>query len=125
MALNEHDAGKLGAEAAALEGEYIPKGAPGAQAEEAPPTPSTGELLTMLLRPLFNVVAPAWEVSDDECELLGQSYGAVADKYFPNLELGVELSAVVTTVMVFGTRWGKPRKIETEKPEETPAPSSG
>lgn len=113
----------LGAKAAALEGEIFLAGEipPGAGApppgdRPKPVQPSSGELLTMLFRPTFDIVAPDWKVTDDECAMLGEAYGAVIDKYWPDFQLGVELSAVIATAVVFG-----PRLKRSRKPEKKPA----
>lgn len=102
--------------AAAIEGEFIGAAAGDASAEAPPPAgPSTGVVLAALLRPTFDMLAPAWAVSDDECKMLGESYGVVIDKYFPNFDLGPELAAVFVTFAVFGPRMRKPR--HNPKPE--------
>lgn len=110
--------------AAAIDGEFIAAGdGKGAGAETAAPGPSTGTVLTSLMRPTFDLLAPAWEVSDDECKMLGEAYGVVIDKYFPNFDLGPELAAVFVTFAVFGPRMRRPRRHqktdngEAEKPK--------
>lgn len=107
----------LGAEGVALEGEHITADEASAGAEESP-QPKAADVLAIGLRKTFDVLAPAWGVSDDECAMLGASYGALIEKYFPNIAVGPEAAAIGVTFAVFGSRWGKPRKIE---PEETPA----
>jgi hypothetical protein len=112
----------LAAKAAALEGEVIREGeAPAAGSEEAAPGQSTGQVIAMILRPAFDVIAPAWNVTDAECAMLGDTYGAVVDKYFPDLDLGVELAALFTTALVFGPRMKKPR----HNPPPAPAADDG
>lgn len=110
-------------EARAVEGEVITAAEQraGATAEDQPPSnePTTAEVLAALLIPTFKFMAPAWEVSDGECALLGDAYGAVLDKYLPDLNVGVELSAALATLAVFGPRWGKPTKA-TPKKEQAP-----
>lgn len=111
--------------AAALDGEFIQAGegaSPGSSggAESAPAGPSTGKVLSALMRPTFDLLAPAWKVSDTECEMLGEAYGTVIDKYFPNFDLGPELGALFVTFAVFGPRMRtprhqpKPENVETE-----------
>lgn len=102
----------LHAKAAALDGEFIQSGegaASGPESEAPPSGPSTGEVLSALLRPTFDLLAPAWKVSDAECKMLGEAYGTVIDKYFPNFDLGPELGAVFVTFAVFGPRMRMPR----------------
>jgi hypothetical protein len=114
----------LNGKAAALEGELLGKhdaphgGGPasGDEAGQAPPGPTTGELIAALLRPTFDIMAPAWAVSDGECAMLGESYGAVVDKYFPDFAFGVELTAIMVTLAVFGPRMRRPMKAEKKEP---------
>lgn len=106
----------LDAEARTIEGEHI-------QASDAPQTDSptrltTGQVLTMILIPTFAAVAPAWRVTDGECAVLGEAYGALADKYFPDVDLGVEFAAVVATAIVFGPRLRKPRREPEPESDE-------
>jgi len=121
----------LHARAAALEGEVLRSGeAPGAAGQaghgEVPPAgPSTGELLAALLKPTFAVMAPAWGVTDDECALLGNAYGAVIDKYFPNFDFGVEFSALLVTLAVFGPRFKKPMRNTQQPAADAAAPEAG
>lgn len=113
----------LDGEARAVEGEYIAAEEVRAQggAEESAAV-STAALLALLLKPTFDVLAPAWAVSEPECRLLAEAYGAVLDKYLPDLDLGVEAAAVIATFAVFGPRWGKPRAAV--KPARAAAPST-
>jgi hypothetical protein len=110
----------LNGKAAALEGELLGAGegvAGAAPAGAEPPAgPTTGELIAALLRPTFDIMAPAWAVSDGECAMLGESYGAVVDKYFPDFAFGVELTAIMVTLAVFGPRMRRPMKAEKKEP---------
>lgn len=121
----------LAGKASALEGELLGNGE-GLASGEAPGDgatagdtgrsrtgPTNAELLTALLRPTFDIMAPNWQVSDMECAMLGAAYGAVLDKYFPDLEIGVELAAVLATAAVFGPRMRRPMKVVN--PEQTAA----
>lgn len=109
---------QLREKAAAIDGEFIAAGAGEGAGEEtaAPAGPSTGAVLTALLRPTFDMLAPAWDVSDEECKMLGEAYGVVIDKYFPNFDLGPELAAVFVTFAVFGPRMRKPRHTPKQSP---------
>lgn len=112
----------LSAKAAALEGEILREGeGPAAGQEEEPARngPTSGEILTSLLRVTFDIMAPAWRVPDSECAFLGEAYGALADKYFPNFDLGVELAALLATAAVFGPRMKTPMREPKEPPAET------
>lgn len=79
-----------------------------------------GELkqaLTVCLLGGFSILAPNWEVSQDECTALAECYSTVIDKYFPDAagSFGVEVSALLMTAGVIGSRMmqGKPRKEKT------------
>jgi len=115
----------LAGKAAALEGELLGEGvgapgaAPGEAIDQAQAGPTNAELLTALLVPTFAIMAPAWRVTDAECAMLGEAYGAVMDKYFPDFSLGVELTAVLATLAVFGPRVGRPMKQESAPSGET------
>lgn len=89
---------------------------PGAEhvAEPVPEKPDipTDKLLLMAISPVFDIFAPAWEVTKDEKQALAAAYGALLDKYFPDLDLGPEIGAIVITAMIIVPRIGKPRKIE-------------
>lgn len=117
------DDDQLRDKAAALEGGVLREGEGPAPAGEPAPGPSTGDVLTALLRPTFDILAPAWAVSDVECAMLGHAYGDVLDKYFPEFDWGVELAAVLATAAVFGPRMRRPRHYAPPQPtdDETPA----
>lgn len=125
------DDASLHAKAAALEGEFIQAGegeqaGANGTAGPAPPGPSTGKVISALLRPTFDLLAPAWNVSDTECENLGDAYGTVLDKYFPDFDLGPEVAALFVTFAVFGPRMRTPR--HNPKPDtraDAAAPQQG
>lgn len=88
--------------------------------DEAPAMP-TADVLYPIARLAFDKGAPLWAVSDDEVRTLCDAYGALLDKYFPDGFLdrfGVELSAIMVTIAVFGPRWGTPMRVE---PKPQPA----
>ncbi|HWO42143.1 MAG TPA: hypothetical protein VNO43_10105 [Candidatus Eisenbacteria bacterium] len=117
---------QLEAEARAVEGEVITAAEQRGGADSEPGAGvSTADVLTQLLKPTFRLLAPNWEVTDDECAMLGSAYGAVVDKYFPDLDLGVELTAALVTLAVFGPRWGKPAKVPKPKPTEAAKAPAG
>lgn len=119
----------LAGKAAALEGELLHKGEGGEGSGEAPgggeqPAGSRfGDLIATVLFPTFTMLAPNWKITRDECVLLGETYGALADKYFPDLDLGIELAALFATAAVFGPRAGVPRH-EPKPAKETDAETS-
>lgn len=79
------------------------------------------QMLTPMIQSAFGILAPAWQVSSDECAALGKAWGDVAEIWFPDAQLppkyAVLVTAVVTTGMVVAPRLQAktPRKIE-EKP---------
>lgn len=118
--------------AAALEGEVLRSGeAPGAAGQAgqgagaAKPKPKTGELIGALLIPTFKHMAPLWGVADEECMMLGEAYGAVIDKYFPDLNFGPEAEAVFVTLAIFGPRWGTPMRNPPPPAPDATAPAEG
>lgn len=91
--------------------------------ESTPPQPDipTTEMLNAVLVPMFATLCPNWVVTNEECAQVAQAWGPVLDKYFPDwvTKFGVEVNAVLITVLVFGPRWSTPRKIVDVK-KETP-----
>jgi hypothetical protein len=85
--------------------------------DDAPSDAQLSELLTPAIRLTADIFAPNWALADEECEQLGKAYGAVIDKYLPDNDLSkysIEITAVMTTLIVFGSRAGKPRKAPPE-----------
>lgn len=118
------DLRNLEAEASAVDGEVLSSSVEGQSAE---PDIQTSELLQGLLSPAFDILAPNWDVQDNEKIALSTALGGVVDKYFPDgahNEFGVEISAAIIVMTVFGSRLGTPRKIEKEvdnkPPDKTP-----
>lgn len=114
---------ELEAEASTPELEAAPA-ASGDQASDV----STADALALLLRPAFDLLAPAWAVSDAECKALADAWGAVLDKYWPDLQVGVELNAALVTAVVLGPRLRRPRfpapAPAAAEPAAEPAPGS-
>lgn len=99
--------------------------APGIQTSQQAEQDSAAELAPAIAAALnvgFAVLAPAWAVTPEECQALGDGYAAVIEKYWPGAgcQMGPEITAVLLTAMVVGPRLGKPRKPEPAKPEENP-----
>lgn len=74
----------------------------------------TDKLLADLMEPAFATLRPRWGVTRAECEALGGAWAAVIDKYFPDLEVGPELAAVLITVQIVGPRVAMERHQQTE-----------
>lgn len=91
---------------------------PGAapQPELAEPEMKTSELVQLVLGPAFALLAPNWKVKEAEIEQLSMAYGALLDKYFPDMQtaFGVEITAVLLTATVVAPRMaaGVPRVLE-------------
>jgi len=98
---------------------------------EIPEIP-TGEVVAGLLSAtsglLVMKMGKKWELEKEEAEVAGEAYGAVIDKYFPDVmgNMGVEITALMITVMLVGSRLGggvpdenkkEGGKIENEKGE--------
>jgi hypothetical protein len=97
-----------------IEGDdFAPDAGTVAEPEEKKEVP-TDKMLLLAISPLFDIFAPAWEVSADEKEALAGAYAEVIDKYFPEFDAGCELNAIIITGMIVAPRIGKPRKIEPE-----------
>lgn len=71
----------------------------------------------------FSVLAPNWQVQQEEVEQLTEAYTALLCKYCPDGlgEYGVEISAVMITFAVVAPRLGKPRNIPETTPEPVPS----
>jgi hypothetical protein len=106
--------------AAELDAAHAPPGAAPAAEPEGRALPPTHKIVEMVLAPTFVLLAPNWKVSKDEVEQLSIAYGAVIDKYFPDLRAGPELAAVLISLAVFTPRvMAKvPRKLEAKKPDK-------
>lgn len=83
----------------------------GVDSEELP----TDQVLIMAMSPLFDVLAPNWSVSTEEKQALAGAYAPVIDKYFGGVSVGVELQAVIVTVMIFAPRLSVPRVAVQEE----------
>lgn len=66
---------------------------------------NTGEMITALLDITFNIGlaakrGPHWKMPPEDCAQLGNAYGAVVDKYMPDLRTGPELTAIMVSVPI-------------------------
>lgn len=106
--------------AAELDAEHAPPGAAPAAEPAELALPPTHKIVEMLLTPSFVILAPNWKVTKDEIEQLSIAYGAVIDKYFPDLRTGPELAAIIVTAVVFTPRvmMKIPPKLEEKKPDK-------
>jgi len=65
-----------------------------------------------LIREGTTLLVPGWEIQDSECDALAMIYAKVINKYWPNLDIGVDLAAIVLTIAIFSPRIHLPRKPE-------------
>lgn len=86
------------------------------------------ELIAVIVYQGAAILAPRWEITRQEAQSLGEAYGPLVAKHFPD-GLGaweLELQAAAITAMIFAPRIGKPRKDsepeKSEQPQSTDAP---
>lgn len=65
----------------------------------------------------FNLLAPAWQISQQECGALGEAWAPILDKYLPGILDNIFGAAIATTMIVVGPRLGHPMK---HKPKPNP-----
>ena len=94
---------------------------PGLKADT--PEPKTAEILHPVLMMGFGVIAPNWQISDEEAFQLAEVYGQLIDKYFPDGmgNYGAEITAVMVTGAIVLPRLKTPRKIEPKEDEQKAA----
>lgn len=81
--------------------------------------------LTMLIAGAGAILAPNWQITQEESGALAEVYAPVITKYFPNMANfsgGVEMNAAMVTLGIVGARVmaGTPRKLEPETDNEQP-----
>ena len=110
---------EVAAEQAANAAEGPPPASPGgpdvaASYQEPEPDLEWQEILHPLLWGGFAVLAPAWQVTAEECQQMADAYAPLCQKYMPDGpgKWGPEIGAAFVTVHVLAPRLGKPRKIE-------------
>ncbi|MCW3173755.1 hypothetical protein [Shewanella subflava] len=87
----------------------------------APVSISGAEIILPVVSLACGVLAPNWDIKPEEQAALADCYGALMDKYFPDMAEsgGVELSALLVTAAILTPRLSTPRKLEPEKPKDT------
>lgn len=101
---------KMQSEAALLLAEIeTTEAEPEAPAADAMSQDDINGMLSGLFFLTFNqVIAPRrgkhWSMTEAECVALGDAYGALIEKYFPDLRAGPEVAAVMVSITVFGPR---------------------
>ena len=91
-------------------GEFEPTAEAIAPEPEPEPEIPTDQVVLMVIGPLFDVLAPAWNVTTEEKQALSKAYGDLIDKYFPDVQTGPEVGAILVTGMVLAPRIGQPLK---------------
>lgn len=106
----------------AAEGEYL-GGGPDPEPEQ--PKVKTADVLAPLLKITFGIVASKkgghWNLADGEASELGQAYADVMDKYFPDMAVGCELTAIMCTLMVVGPRVAEDKRRADERRRQAQA----
>lgn len=82
----------------------------------------TKEILQPLFTMGFGILAPNWQVSEDETEQLAGAYAMLMDKYLPTGmgAYSVEIAAIMITGAVVIPRLKVPRKDEPEAKKQSP-----
>jgi len=108
----------LNSQAAIVDNEISPELNNEMTSEAAVDELSTADLLAPVIKITGDIIAPNWGLNEGECEQLAAAYGGLFDKYMPDNDFtkyGVEITALMTTAIIFGSRRGVPLK---EKPPE-------
>src|SRR5690606_5676487 len=92
---------------------------------EPPASEETAALCASLLEVTFNqLIAPKhgahWKLERSECDALGKAYGAVLDKYFPNLRTGPEAAAILPSADVRGPSIAQSAQLRAQEQEANP-----
>jgi hypothetical protein len=85
------------------DGEWI-----GTEGDDQAEQMSSAEVCTMAVSTTFALVAARrgdhWQLQDAEAQQMGEAYGALLDKYFPDSVAGPEVAAVLVTATVIFPR---------------------
>lgn len=97
-----------------------PLAPPGEQAAE-PVTVSLADILKPAIQTTFDLAVPHWKIKDHESQALADSYGAVFELFWPNLDVDPRYAALgmaaLTTFAVIGPRLKADKEAE-EKAEQ-------
>ena len=112
--LEQLEAGAAAEEAQDQEGEFIP-----GETQPEPEQSQTANVLAPMLQITFGLIAARrgkhWALSDGEADEAGKAYGAVIDKYLPDVAMGPEVTAVMITLAIVGPRLGEDKRQEAKK----------
>lgn len=79
----------------------------------------TAEACSTLLLITFELIAARkgahWKMDEAEAREAGKAYGALLDKYYPDMQLGPEAAAVTVTAMIFLPRVAMDKALAEEK----------
>lgn len=124
MAIDQQQENDLNA---LIDGEFVPSEQDLAAGQDSPKVTevSTGELCTGCFQLAFSVMASRkgehWALKQEEAEALGNSFGAVLDKYWPGLDLGPEVALLGAAAMVMMPRIAEDKKQEAARAKEQDA----
>lgn len=110
--------GSLSIQATALDNELAPPTIQEIEPVKAEPEVETAELLAPVIAITANILAPNWQITDDETNQLATVYGALLDKYLPDnpaSKYGLEITALMTTGLIFAARKGMPMKLSEKE----------
>lgn len=112
---------KQDAEFAALESEIVTEQSPEklAQMQQRENAPESAEVLQPVLEMGFAILAPNWQIQQEETKQLARAYADLLDKYFPDGlgDYGVEINAIMITGAIVLPRLRVPRKVEQKATE--------
>ena len=83
----------------------------------------TIELVKLLCSMGFNLGAPNWHVTEAEIENLADPTARLIDKYFPDIDLGVELQCAICWGLLLLSRRGVSRYADPEVEKDDDAES--
>ncbi|MEJ2143444.1 MAG: hypothetical protein P8Y24_14055 [Gammaproteobacteria bacterium] len=102
-------------------------GASGAPVPEIPINVNEGrdckQLLFTAFVSLFRTLAPAWQVTDAECEELADTWNRVAMKYIKKTRFDEEIDAAIQTTVVVAPRIALPRFAIDNEPTMQESPN--
>ena len=95
----------------------------------APVDSGSGEMCASLYMTVFSVLGEArgahWHLTIDQAKQLGESTGAVMDKYFPAMPNSVELTLLLALGMVIYPKYTKDQEIQQQKSIEREVRKNG
>lgn len=102
-----------------MAGETGPDSGQGPDGSDTGPEIDTAEFIEGIAAPMFAIMAPDL-LKPAEVKALAGAWAPVIDKYFPDLNLGVELNAAIVTLAIVGPKVAAAKaekKAEAERQE--------